>query len=48
MKRFVHMKVSLDFEFEAPKLIKVKAHRRIINGKVINIRQYYRRVWGRR
>ena len=47
MKRSVHMTVSLDLEFEAPKLIKVKAHKRILNGKVVKVRSFYRRVEGR-
>ena len=42
------MKVSLDLEFEAPKLVRVKAHKRIQHGKVVKVRSYYRRVEGRR
>lgn len=41
------MTVSLDLEFEATKLIKVKAHKRILNGKVVKVRSFYRRVEGR-
>ena len=41
------MSVSLYLEFEAPKLVKVKAHKRIRNGKVQKVRSHYRRVWGR-
>ena len=47
MKRFVHLKVSLDLEFDAPQLVRVKAHTRICNGKVVKVRSYYRRVEGR-
>ena len=36
----------LYLESETPKLVKVKAHTRIIGGKVVKIRPYYRRVWG--
>jgi len=43
-----HLKVSLCLEYEAPKLVKVKAHKRLLNGKVVKVRSYYRRVWGRR
>ena len=41
------MKVSLDLEFEAPKLVRVKAHKRIQHGKEVKVRTYYRRVEGR-
>ena len=44
----VHLKVSLDYEFEAPKLVKVKAHRRIHGTKSVKVRSYYRRVRRRR
>ena len=47
MKRFVHLKVSVDLEFEAPKLVRVKAHTRVCNGKVVKVRSHYRRVVGR-
>ena len=33
-------------ESETPKLVKVKAHTRIISGKAVKIHPYYRRVWG--
>ena len=48
MTKIIHMKVSLDLEFGAPKLVKVKAHRRIQNGKIVKICSHYRRVEGRR
>jgi hypothetical protein len=48
MTKNIHIKVSLDLEFEAPKLVRVKAHRRIQNGKVVKVRSHYRRVEGRR
>lgn len=47
MNKIKRLKVSLDLEFEAPKLVKVKAHKRIRNGKVVKVRSYYRRVEGR-
>ena len=46
-QKVTRMSVSLYLEFEAIKLVKVKAHKRIRNGKVEKVRSYYRRVWGR-
>lgn len=46
-QKVIRMSVSLYLEFEAIKLVKVKAHKRIRNGKVEKVRSYYRRVWGR-
>ena len=40
--------VYLYLELEAPVFIKVKAHKRIQNGKVVKVRSYYRCVEGRR
>ena len=48
MRKIFHLEVSLYSECEAPKLVKVKAHKRVLNGKVVKVRSYYRRVWGRR
>jgi hypothetical protein len=39
------MRVSLCFEFKAPKLVKVKAYKRLHNGKVIKVRSHYRILW---
>ena len=44
MKKYVRLTVSLDCEFEAPELVNVKAHKRIIKGKIVKVRSYYRRV----
>ena len=41
------MKVSLYYEYKAPKLVKVKAYKRICNGKVEKVRSHYRNVEGR-
>lgn len=41
------MKVSLYYEYKAPKLFKVKAYQRIRNGKVEKVRSHYRNVEGR-
>ena len=46
VKRFL-MKVSLYYEYKAPKLVKVKAYQRIRNGKVEKVRSHYRNVEGR-
>jgi hypothetical protein len=46
-KRFSIVCVSLCVEYMALKITKVKAHKRIRNGKVVKVRSYYRRVWGR-
>lgn len=48
MEIIAHMKVSIDLEFDAPKLVKVKAHTRHIGDKVVKVRWHYRRVWGRK
>ena len=37
----------LYLESGIPKLVKVKAHKRFINGKVVKVRSHYRSVWGR-
>ena len=47
MIKIIHLEVSLCLEYEAPKLVKVKAHLRNQNGKVVKVRSYYRRVWER-
>ena len=41
------LKVSLCLGFKAPKLVKVKAYKRIRNGKVEKVRSHYRNVEGR-
>lgn len=48
MRKIVRLKVSLNCEFEAPDIAKVKAYRRFHNGKIVKVRSYYRRVWRRR
>ena len=40
--------VVLYLGYEAPTLIKVKAHKRVRNGKIIKIRSYYRHTHRRR
>lgn len=46
-EKFFWLKVSLCLGFKAPKLVKVKAHTRVRNGKVEKVRSYYRNVEGR-
>jgi len=36
----------LRIEVEAPKYVKIRAHRRSINGKVVKVRSHYRRIRG--
>ena len=47
-KRTFRVIVSLYVEYDALKYIKVKAHKRTCNGKVIKVRSYYRRFGERR
>ena len=46
MKRFIHIVVSLYFEYRIPKLVKVKAYKRIRRGKVDNGFLSDLRLWG--
>ena len=46
-QKFHWLIVSLSLEFKAPKLVKVKAYKRIRNGKVEKVRSHYRIVVGR-
>lgn len=47
IEKIVRMSVSVYVAFKTPKLIKVKAHKRIRNGKVEAVRSHYRCVEGR-
>ena len=47
MKKILRMKMSLNLEFGARHLVKVKAHKRTQGGKTVKVRSHYRRVWGR-
>ena len=46
-KKVYRLRVSLYYEFKAPKLVKVKTFKRIRNGKVENVRSHFRYVEGR-
>lgn len=48
MNKRIALSVSLRIEQEAHKLIKVRAHKRKCNGKVVRVRAYYRSVEGRK
>ena len=48
MQQMVRVTVCFGLESEATKLVKVKAHKRLINGKVVIVRSHYRRVLVRR
>lgn len=45
--RIIRVGYILYLESGIPKLVKVKAHKRFINGKVVKVRSHYRSVWGR-
>ena len=47
MKKIIRVMVCFDLELEAPKLVLVKAHKRILQCKVVKVRSHYRRVWVR-
>ncbi len=44
-KKALGMKVGLYLEFKAPKLVKVKAYKRLYKGKVVKVRSHYRALW---
>lgn len=46
-EKVFRLSVSLYLGFKAPKLVKVKAYKRIRNGKVEKVRSHYRNVEGR-
>ena len=46
-EKVFRLSVSLYLGFKAPKLVKVKAYKRIRNGKVEIVRSHYRHVEGR-
>ena len=48
MIMIIELTVNFNLEYEATKLVKVKAHRRLIDSKKVKVRSHYRRVWVRR
>lgn len=45
MKKIIELTENFNLEFEVPKLVKVKAHWRFINGKKVKVPSHYRRIW---
>ena len=46
-EKVFRLSVSLCLGFKAPKLVKVKAYKRVRNGKAEIVRSHYRNVEGR-
>ena len=46
MKTQITLTVRFRLEAEASKYVKVKSHKRIVNGKVVKVRSHYRRIGG--
>ena len=47
MKKQLSVLLKLRIEVDATeKIVKVKAHKRIVNGKTVKVRSHYRRIWG--
>ena len=47
IKKIIRLTVSLCLERRTPRLVKVKAHKRVIGGKTVKVRSHYRSVMGR-
>ena len=47
MKRISYIVVTLYFVYGIPRIVKVKAYKRIRFGNVERVRSHYRRIWGR-
>lgn len=51
-KSFINMKcklaVTVRFQLEVAttKIVKIKSHKRIVNGKTVKVRSHYRRIRG--
>ena len=47
MKTRLSISLKLRIEVDATeKLVKVKSHTRVVNGKPVKVRSHYRRIWG--
>ena len=46
MKTSRLLSLTLRIEVEASKYVKVKAYKRIVNGRVVKVRSHYRRIGG--
>ena len=39
--------LKLTISVEAIRFVRVRAHKRVVNGKIVKVRSHYRRVGGR-
>ena len=46
MKTSRLLSLTLRIEVEASKYVKVKAHKRVVNGRIVKVRSHYRRIGG--
>ena len=46
MKTKISLTLRFRLEAEDSKFVKVKAHKRIVNGKTVKVRSHYRRIGG--
>ena len=46
MKTVLSLSVRLRIEVGTTKMVKVKAHTRMVGGKTVKVRSHYRRIWG--
>ena len=44
MKTKVLFQIRLDVEVESTRKVKVKAHTRVVNGKIVKVRSHYRNI----
>ena len=46
MKQELAVTVSFQIEVATTKIVKVKSHKRVVNGKTVKVRSQYRRIGG--
>ena len=46
MKTQISLTLRFRLEAETSKYVKIKSHKRVINGKVVKVRSHYRRIRG--
>ena len=47
MKKQFSILLKLCIEVDATKkFVKIKAHKRIVNDKIVKVRSHYQRIWG--
>ncbi|MBQ2372202.1 MAG: hypothetical protein II289_03420 [Bacteroidales bacterium] len=46
MKQELAVTVSFQIEVATTKIVKVKSHKRVVNGKTVKVRSHYRRIGG--